>query len=218
MGFIGMANMLAQQQVSYAAFAEALDDVLEERDVPESPAYYLASKFNEAVAAAASIARAARMDRCFAVAPTATCAYRYTDQRGYTTTPEIAPPIARAVDRDSGTFGVSSYEYPPDVEIAEEVGWETYFKFSNLMCKMLERTGLFHGYSFNSWSDQIAYDDDFIQRWLDSSLTSVYYSLQVQTDTQRKDSVVELLDDGYKFIFDDMDIDMADNFCVSCAE
>ena len=34
--------------------------------------------------------------------------------------PEIAPPIARQVDRDSGTFGVQSFDYGP-VEIASEV-------------------------------------------------------------------------------------------------
>ena len=36
---------------------------------------------------------------------------------GFTCTPEIAPPVARTVDRDSGTFGVETYEYG-GVEIA----------------------------------------------------------------------------------------------------
>jgi len=217
MGFIGLANLLAQEQITYASFGEALHDVINNRDVPSTPAWRLASKFQEAISAAANVARAADMLRAFAIAPTATCAYRYQDARGYTTTPEIAPPIARDVDRDSGTFGVTSYAYPPDCEIAEEVGWQAYWNVSTGICKMLERTGLFHGYSFNSWSDQIQYDEKLIQDWLDSSLTSMYYSLQVQTDTQRKDSVTDLLDDDYKFIFD-MEPDSSDNFCASCAE
>jgi hypothetical protein len=63
------------------------------------------------------------MVRAFAIAPTASCSYRSQDADGYTCYPEIAPPIARTVDRDSGTFGVQTYNYG-DVEIASEVGWD----------------------------------------------------------------------------------------------
>ena len=65
------------------------------------------------------------MDRAFAIAPTASCSYRYKDINGFTTTPEIAPPIGRYVDRDSGTLGVESYDYG-NVETAADVGWENY--------------------------------------------------------------------------------------------
>ena len=34
---------------------------------------------------------------------------RSKDREGFTCTPEIAPPIARTVDRDSGTDGVQTY-------------------------------------------------------------------------------------------------------------
>ena len=67
----------------------------------------------------------ADMDRAFAIAPTASCSYRYTDRAGYTTAPELAPPIGRTVDRDSSTFGVETFDYG-DVETAEEVGWDVY--------------------------------------------------------------------------------------------
>ena len=72
---------------------------------------------------AASLARSANMDRAFAIAPTASCSYRYTDRAGYTTAPEIAPPIGRTVDRDSSTFGVQQYDYG-NVETADSVGWD----------------------------------------------------------------------------------------------
>ena len=29
----------------------------------------------------------------------------------------------------------------------------------------LEKTGLLHGYSFNSWSDMVAHDTDFIEEY-----------------------------------------------------
>ena len=51
---------------------------------------------------------------------------------------------------------------------------------------MLDATGLLHGYSFNSWSDSVTYDNEFVEEWLRSPQTSLYYSLQVMSDTQDK--------------------------------
>jgi len=135
------------------------------------------------------------MDRAFAIAPTASCSYRYTDLDGFTTCPEIAPPIARQVDRDSGTFGVESFNYG-DVEIASEVGWDAYYKVCNGIIQLLDSTGLLHGYSFNSWSDVVTYDESFIEEWLDSPQTSLYYSLQVMGDVQDKSSAYAALDES----------------------
>ena len=136
------------------------------------------------------------MVRAFTIAPTASCSYRHKDLDGYTTAPEIAPPISRTVDRDSGTFGVTSYFYGPDCEIASEVGWDAYKLVADEICRSFENTGLFHGYSFNSWSDVVTYDQAFVQDWLSSPQTSLYYALQVMPDTLRKDDVTSLLEDG----------------------
>ena len=59
---------------------------------------------------------------------------------------------------------------------------------------MLDRTGLLHGYSFNSWSDMIRYDEAFIEEWLGSPQTSLYYSLQVMGDVQDKSTHAALGD------------------------
>ena len=71
------------------------------------------------------------------------------------------------VDRDSGTFGVQTYDYG-EVEIASKVGWDAYKKVVDGIMTMLDSTGLLHGYSFNSWSDVVTYDNAFIEEWLDS--------------------------------------------------
>jgi hypothetical protein len=60
---------------------------------------------------------------------------------------------------------------------------------------MLDRTGLLHGYSFNSWSDMVTYDEAFIEEWLKSPQTSLYYSLQVMGDTQDKTDAYAALGD-----------------------
>ena len=161
--------------------------------VPEN-ALKIAFAIKRGILAAADIAREHGMERAFAIAPTASCSYRSQDLDGYTCTPEIAPPISRTVDRDSGTFGVQTYDYG-DVEIASEVGWDAYKQVADGMMTLLDRTGLLHGYSFNSWSDIVTYDNAFVEEWLRSPQTSLYYSLQVMGDTQDKSSAYAALDE-----------------------
>ena len=134
------------------------------------------------------------MVRAFCIAPTASCSYRSKDLDGFTSTPEIAPPISRTVDRDSGTFGVQTYNYG-QVEIASEVGWDAYKRVADEIMIMYNKTGLLHGYSFNSWSDVIEYDNEFVEEWLASPQTSLYYSLQVMGDTQDKSDAYAALDE-----------------------
>ena len=213
LGMLGLANFLRRHNVSYEAFGKAL------KSPDNSPAGVLATELQRAIEGAATIARLNNMERAFAIAPTASCSYRYTDLDGFTTTPEIAPPIARKVDRDSATFGVESFDYG-DVEIASEVGWDAYFNVVNAVVLMLDKTGLLHGYSFNSWSDVVTYDEQFIESWLNSPQTSLYYALQVSPDTQRKDDALSALDEDFHdlFGFDTDEPITDDTYCVSCAE
>ena len=214
LGILGLANFLRRQGVSYAAFGEALRFINEDNwDAEWTPALCLARELACAIAGAANVARASGMARAFTIAPTASCSYNYTDLDGYTTCPEIAPPISRHIDRDSGTFGVQSYDYG-DVEIASEVGWDAYKSVADGICQLFTNTGLFHGYSFNSWSDVVTYDSGFIEEWFNSPQTSLYYALQVMPDTLRKDDVTSILDEDYHDIFGIEE----DNFCSSCAE
>jgi len=217
LGMLGFANFLAQQGVTYEQFGKAVEQYTKGPwPVPESQAAYVVEELDKALAAAAAVARRYNMERAFTIAPTASCSYKYKDLNGFTTTPEIAPPISRQVDRDSGTFGVQSYDYG-FVEIASEVGWENYKRVADGIVQLMTNTGLFHGYSFNTWSDMVTYDEAFIQEWLSSPQTSLYYALQVQPDTLRKDDVASLLDDDTDYA-DLFGFDDSDQFCSSCAE
>ena len=182
-GLLGLANFLANNNITYAEFGKAL------RATNDAQPYELFLGVQEA----ANVAREHNMVRAFAIAPTASCSYRSRDLHGYTATPEIAPPIARTVDRDSGEFGVEQVKYG-NVEIASEVGWENYKLVADQIMIMLDRTGLLHGYSFNSWSDMVTYDEAFIEEWLKSPQTSLYYSLQVMGDTQDKSDAYAALE------------------------
>jgi hypothetical protein len=195
LGLLGLANLLRRYNVSYEEFGKALEAVNSERPVEHTEAVTLALQLQSGVEQAANIARVNKMERAFAIAPTASCSYRYKDLDGFTTCPEIAPPISQWVDRDSGTFGVESFDYGP-VEIASQVGWENYKRVADGVVRMLEKTGLLHGYSFNSWSDVVTYDEEFIDTWLNSPQTSLYYSLQVMGDVQDKSSAYAALDES----------------------
>ena len=195
LGMLGLANLLRRYEVTYADLGEALDRINLGLTPQEGTAAKIAFALKRGIIAASEVAHAHGMDRAFAIAPTASCSYNSKDLDGFTACPEIAPPIARSVDRDSGTFGVTSYDYG-EVEIASEVGWDAYKRVADGIMTMLNKTGLLHGYSFNSWSDVVTYDNAFVEEWLDSPQTSLYYSLQVMGDTQDKSSAYAALDEG----------------------
>jgi len=192
LGVLGLANFLRRNNITYDKWGRALGVVNSGGSIVTATEH-LAAIFRDAIEAAAEVARSNNMVRAFAIAPTASCSYRSKDLDGFTSTPEIAPPIARSVDRDSGTFGVQTYNYGP-VEIASEVGWEAYKKVADETMIMFNNTGLLHGYSFNSWSDVVTYDRQFVEEWLVSPQTSLYYSLQVMGDVQDKTDAYAALD------------------------
>jgi hypothetical protein len=229
LGVLGLANFLAYHKVTYKQFGEALDAYFTSSS-QNGKADLLVSELATAINTAAEIARQNRMDRAFAIAPTASCSYNNIDLRGFTTTPELAPPISRHVDRDSGTFGVQSYDYPEDCEIASEVGWKDYNRVVDGIVRLFRSTFLFHGYSYNSWSDVVTYDRQFLTDWLNSPQTSLYYALQVMPDTQAKDDALAALDDDFKDLFGfeseaDIDPDCGcptvkpeNEICIPCGE
>lgn len=231
LGMLGLANFLTIHGISYEDFGKALEALNDEDPHPwchywgDKPAGKAAKAIRNGMKAAAKIAHEHGMKRAFCIAPTASCSYRYLDSKGFTTAPEIAPPIGRLVDRDSGTFGVESFDYG-EVEIAAEVGWEAYKKVADGIVRLYQNTGLFHGYSYNTWSDVVSYDEEFLRNWLESPQTSMYYSLQVLPDTQRKDDAYAALDDSFKTLFgldnpeeeDAAACGIDAGFCSACAE
>jgi len=211
LGMLGLANLLRRYGVTYDQFGRALDQYNKGETI-RSAAYELVLQIASGINQSATIAREFNMVRAFAIAPTASCSYRSVDLDGNTCTPEIAPPISQTVDRDSGTFGVQTYNYG-DVEIASEVGWEAYKRVADGIMTLLNRTGLLHGYSFNTWSDQVTYNEAFIEEWLQSPQTSMYYSLQVMGDTQDKSDAYAALKDSD---IDDYLTDLFETSDITC--
>ena len=195
LGVLGLANLLAIEGVAYKDFVQALQytnlGVYNGVTKPGAISEALLEGFKRA----AAVAEEHGMSRAFTVAPTASCAYRYQDREGYTTTPEIAPPVSRNIDRASSTLGVQSYEFNPKCETAEEVGWDTFFTLNCEWQRMMDSTGMAHAISMNWWSDMTTMDRSFMARWINSPLKSLYYSLQVIPDTQDKTDIYAALKD-----------------------
>lgn len=222
LGAIGLANLLARYSVTYVDFVSALQasiDLYHETEWyaesdPKNKLYSkavtekllndtsysvkaieLASTLVLAYHDASIIASKAKMKRAFAIAPTASVSYRNVDLDGYTTTPEISPPVChpetKRVTRFSSEFGSQTFQYPRNVEVAEkDVSFETYFDLANQWQRLMNIQGLAHAISFNVWDCDIP---DFIDRWLDSELVSTYYRLTPNQDFLDKSSVSNFL-------------------------
>lgn len=263
LGVIGLANILANNNISYKNFVSAFkaylellhggyfDFITEPVECPVSvkvlkeylrdnkdiefkyKEFMLIKAIHKGYIAAAKIAKYKKynMQRAFTIAPTVTCAFNYKDLKGYTTTQEISPPIChpetKSVTRDSDYFGTVEYTYPPNVETAENVGFETYFELVTCFQELMNSTGLAHAISFNWWNTNPIELEDF-KKWLSSNLISTYYRMIVDQAFTDKSSVNSDLDinlaelSGDFFIPEDTEDSTCEiynpGFCTSCSE
>jgi hypothetical protein len=216
LGILGLANYLAIHGISYDDLAHAFLPGHDAFPHPLDKERVFVWWLEDAINTAAEIARTYGMDRAFAIAPTASCSYSNVDINGNTTCPEIAPPVSRVVDRDSDTFGVQSFDYG-NVETAADVGYETFRRVADGIINLYESTGLFHGYSLNTWSDQVSYDTNLVEAFLRSPQTSLYYALPTQANTQDKsDALLGLLD--LDDLLQSSVCSLDANTCTSCSE
>lgn len=192
MGVIGLANMLGNMGVTYKQFVKALKVAValhggsirkyatgkskwfpepnEDQKVDaQNIAYWLCRAFAEA----GRIAHDQNFDRAFTIAPTASSSFRYTDYLGFTTTPEISPPLGQETERLSEVEGNESIDvFYGDVETLKDVGSDVYFDLADTWQKLMECTTKAHSISFNVTEDCTF---EFLQKWSESNLLTTYY-------------------------------------------
>ena len=220
LGVIGLANLLARFNVSYQDFVQELEHQL---NYPTAPfpsytfddCYYLVRYLIEGHNKAAEVAKQHGMERAFAIAPTASMSYRYTDLDGYTTAPEISPPIALTVDRDSDTFGVTTYEYNPNCETAGEVGWNIQWRLLKAWQTMMDLTGMAHAISANLWTEFPVTTDWIENKFLTSPLKTTYYRLQVDQAALNKSEVVGM-EEQKEVVACDLSAATDPQYCEAC--
>lgn len=198
LGVLGLANQLAIAGITYRDFVNALEFVnnipngISNAEELDLVAYELAQAYKEAYTEAAKVAKSYNMERAFTIAPTANCSFNGVDLHGYTTAPEIAPPVNTLVERDSEVEHLITREYHPDCEIAIKVGYDLHFRLNNAWQAMMDSTGLGHAISFNWWRDVTKMDVNHIERWLDSNLKSLYYAWPVNPYAQDKSQLLNV--------------------------
>jgi hypothetical protein len=233
LGVIGLANMLANFDVTYVDFVEALKFVLHPQSaIPKSDtALSIAQELFMSFFFAGRIAQSYGLDRAFTVAPTATAAFNHTDCNGYTTTPEISPPIAHPVTKKMSRVSEGDsreYQYPPNVEIAgHNVSFDTYLELAVCWQELMDIDGLAHAISFNVWTTGVTVDESFLRTWLESPLKSLYYRWAVSMESQDKTQLqgIEHTEEAENFWGDvDPDEDMTvmsacslDGVCTECS-
>lgn len=228
LGVVGLANLLAIEEVKYSEFVDALESAdlllgekivnnIENSSTSLSPkAIAIVDALLDGFDKAKIVALKHGMQRAFTIAPTASVAYRNRDREMFTTAPEISPPINNIIDRDSGTFGVTNYEHNPKGETAREVGWEVQYRLMKAWQSMMDRTGLAHAISFNIWNT-CTVDKDFIADWLASPLKTTYYRLPIEQDFLDKSRVITEVNINKE---DSSAVELCnlDGLCTSCAE
>jgi len=216
LGVLGLANLLAIEEVKYSEFVDALENrvynIENSSTSLSSNAVAIVDALLEGFDKAKIVACKHGMQRAFTIAPTASVAYRNRDREMFTTAPEISPPINNIVDRDSGTFGVTNYEHNPKGETAREVGWDVQYRLMKAWQSMMDRTGLAHAISFNIWNT-CTVDKDFIADWLASPLKTTYYRLPIEQDFLDKSRVIT--EDNISTAVESCNLD---GLCTSCAE
>ena len=130
-------------------------------------------------AAASSLARKYKLDRAFCIAPTASSSFAHEDLIGFTTAPEIAPPVYQKVERLSQILDGEGHIYDYGaVETAESVGWLDIWTMYESWQTLMDLTGLAHSISFNILEDM---DTHGFNRWSKGPLLTTYYRLEIKT-------------------------------------
>lgn len=179
-GVFGLANLLAKLGITYKQHVEALTAYLNGEYYPRGTVEYkLAIALDNAYQSAAKLARNAGLERAFTIAPTQSCAYRYTDLAGNTTCRNINPPLARRVRRTShtvaelaGWYHHGNVETISDPYLIEKL-WENWQELMN-------RTNLAHCMSYDLYH---TVDADWLTYFLTKSpLVTTYYQVYDRID------------------------------------
>lgn len=185
-GWIGLANMLAHFGVSYKEFIDAGEDSLENGYTNKSTAHELISAIYDGYQAAAEIGREAGLERCFTLAPTQSCAFRYQDLDGNTVCKQINPPLDRVVRRTSHTVDnlAGLYRYGNKVETMKSFindnGVDAVQRLWELFQRLMNTTGMAHCMSFDLYRE---IDEEWLQDFmLRSPLVTTYYQLADKVD------------------------------------
>jgi hypothetical protein len=178
---MGLANLLAIEDVTYQQFADALDVLLNGASIfgVNQKAHLIASQliigYQEATQACDEYMRIKDLpllDRIFTVEPAQSHAYESTDKLGKTICRGIFAPTGRVVNRSSQSQANKRY-FHGNVETDVMVGVELHERLCDLWQQMMDRTGRSHGISQDSWSEMTI---ESLTEFKDRPSKTLYYA------------------------------------------
>ena len=181
---MGLANLLANNNVTYADFDAALkgsDCTLTARHLVDAlgTAYHMSSLMADHLCT--EVYGVPCFERLHTVEPAQSHSYRCVDIDGYTVSRGIWPPFSRRVNRVSNSQSeeVKTYDFGGcEVRISPDLHFSVCHGFMNLM-----RTyGRPHAMSYDTWKD---FNPDVFSEWYLSNLSTLYYN--VSKDYQIED-------------------------------
>jgi Ribonucleotide reductase, barrel domain len=195
LGVSGLASLLANCGVSYAAFTTALEDVVAwETRIWEivDRAEYLKTTSTSALLVyhickayeQATTALNRRVTKAFCVQPSATGAYQCADSSGYHSSPELQPVIGIRdgngvhTIRKSQLLGDEKIVFHPATETVNDVPYAVYARLCNAWQQLLDSTGLAHRHSacwYSSTGASFTVDD--LRKFIEAPRKSLYYRL-----------------------------------------
>lgn len=187
-GFIGLANLLGREGITYKSLAEQFNyvasrepfDRLKVDDNTWEFYYHLQAGFLKCD----YLAKREKLQRWSAIAPTVTCSMRQVDLDGQSVAMNIAPPLCHPVTkklkRASESLGDISLEYPYYVESASEVDFQDYYDVVKGFQNLMDREGKGHSISFDTW-DTMLVDRNFLADFLTNNVAGLYYRQAVKS-------------------------------------
>jgi hypothetical protein len=177
---MGLANLLAIEEVTYLKFADALDYLLNGTSIqPDPKAHLIASQLILAYHDATAVCdeymqrlNLPNLDRIFTVEPAQSHSYETVDRLGKTICRGIFAPTGRVVNRTS-EFQKNKRYFHGNVETDVMVGVELHERLCDLWQQMMDRTGRSHGISQDTWSEMTA---EKLAEFSARPATSLYYS------------------------------------------
>lgn len=181
-GVVGLANCLSYHGIAYQEFVDSFERFLNNSQRKhQTISDYMIWCIACGVQDAADVARSHNMRAAFSIEPSESCAFRYTDLRGYTCVPNIDAPVAipgsGRVRRNSEAIGDAFYEHGP-VEVASAVGADLHRRNRECWQRLFNSTGLPHMSSYEIWKEWNAKD---LKQWFDGPLLTSYYRRPVLT-------------------------------------
>ena len=173
---MGMANLLAYFNVSYAEFDAALkgksDNETANQIVNEfKKAYQMSCKMADFMCD--EVYRIPRFERLHTIEPAQSHSYRCKDVKGYTISRGIWPPFSRRVNRVSNSHSeeVKTYDFG-NCEV--RIDPKLHFSVCNEFMGLIVKNGRPHAISYDTWQN---FDVEVFNEWYLSNLQTLYYNV-----------------------------------------